>query len=121
MRWNEAWRSAVSAMIVAETGAAASVQRRTCTMLGWPRAERRASRLPTNVDLEDLHDQIENLRAYVHDLSESVSHRASRKLGRARHLATEAAHEAEEAMKDNLAASLVLALALGLVVGYFIR
>ncbi len=90
-------------------------------MLGWPKAERRASRLVTNVDLEDLHDQLDTLRTYIHDLSENGGHRADRGLGRARHFATEAAHEAEAAVKDNLAASLVLALGLGLVVGYFIR
>ncbi|HET9572446.1 MAG TPA: hypothetical protein VFP29_01825 [Methyloceanibacter sp.] len=90
-------------------------------MLSWPRAERKASRLFKDLDIEDLHDQLDSLRAYVHDLSQSAGTQASRRLGRARHFASDAAHDAEEAMKDNLAASLVLALGLGLVVGYFIR
>jgi ElaB/YqjD/DUF883 family membrane-anchored ribosome-binding protein len=90
-------------------------------MLSWPRSERRTPRLLKDLDIEDLHDQLDSLRAYVHDLSQSVGNQASHRLGRARHFASEAAQEAEEAMKDNLAASLVLALGLGLVVGYFIR
>ena len=90
-------------------------------MLSWPRAERRASRLVNGVDLDDLHEQIDNLRAYVNELAVSAGRNASRNYGRARDYAAETAHEAEELMKDNLAASLVLALGLGLVVGYLIR
>ncbi len=91
----------------------ASVQRRKRNMLSWPRAERKASRLFKDLDIEDLHDQLDSLRAYVHDLSPGAGTQASRGLGRARHFASDAAHDAEEAMKDNLAASLVLALGLG--------
>ena len=40
-------------------------------MLSWPRAERKASRLFKDLDIEDLHDQLDSLRAYVHDLSQA--------------------------------------------------
>ena len=74
-----------------------------------------------DIDLDDLYDQLENLRDYVHELWQSVGKSASRQYGRARAYTSEAAKEAEELMKDNLAASLILALGLGLVVGYLIR
>jgi ElaB/YqjD/DUF883 family membrane-anchored ribosome-binding protein len=93
-------------------------------MVSLARAERKAARLVTDVkdiDLDDLYDQLENLRDYVHELSQNVGKSASRQYGRARAYTSEAAQEAEELMKDNLAASLILALGLGLVVGYLIR
>jgi ElaB/YqjD/DUF883 family membrane-anchored ribosome-binding protein len=90
-------------------------------MLSWHRAERRTPRLLKDLDIEDLHDQLDSLRSYVNELTGTAGRSASRNYGRARDYATEAAHEAEDLMKDNLAASLVLALGLGLVVGYFIR
>jgi ElaB/YqjD/DUF883 family membrane-anchored ribosome-binding protein len=93
-------------------------------MVSLARAERKAARLVRDVkdiDRDDLYDQLENLRDYVHELSQNVGKSASRQYGRARDYASEAAQEAEELMKDNLAASLVLALGLGLVVGYLIR
>ncbi len=90
-------------------------------MMSLSRAERKAARLVNNLDLDDLHEQIDSLRAYVNELTGSAGRNASRQLGRARDFASGAAHDAEDAMKDNLAASLVLALGLGLVVGYFIR
>jgi ElaB/YqjD/DUF883 family membrane-anchored ribosome-binding protein len=93
-------------------------------MVSLARAERKAARLVRDVkdiDLDDLYDQLENLRDYVHEFSQSVGKSASRQYGRARAYTSEAAKEAEELMKDNLAASLILALGLGLVVGYLIR
>jgi ElaB/YqjD/DUF883 family membrane-anchored ribosome-binding protein len=84
------------------------------------RSERKLAQLK-NLDIDDLHDQIDTLRAYVNELTGSAGRSASRQFGRARDYASEAAHEAEDLMKDNLAASIVLALGLGLVVGYFIR
>ncbi len=84
------------------------------------RSERKLAQLK-NLDIDDLHDQIDTLRAYVNELTGSAGRSASRQFGRARDYASETAHEAEDLMKDNLAASLVLALGLGLVVGYFIR
>ena len=90
-------------------------------MWNLSRAERKATRLVKDLDIDDLHDQLDSLRTYVSELSQSVGTNASRQFGRARHFAAGAAHDAEDVMKDNLAASLVLALGLGLVVGYFIR
>ena len=84
------------------------------------RSERKLAQLK-NLDIDDLHEQIDSLRAYVNELTGSAGRSASRQFGRARDYASETAHEAEDLMKDNLAASLVLALGLGLVVGYFIR
>ena len=87
-------------------------------------AERKAARFVRDVkdlDIDDLYDQLDNLRDYVHELSAGVEKSASRQFGRARALASEAAHDAEETMKDNLAASLILAVGLGIVVGYFLR
>ena len=90
-------------------------------MMGWARAERKASRLVKDLDLDDIHDQIEALRGYVQDLSHSVGTSAQRQYGRTRDYASEAAHEAEETMKDHLAASLIIALGLGIAVGWLIR
>ena len=93
-------------------------------MVSLARAERKAARLVRDVkdiDLDDLYDQLENLRGYVNELSQSVGKSASRQYGRARAYTSQAAKEAEELMKDNLAASLILALGLGIVVGYLIR
>jgi ElaB/YqjD/DUF883 family membrane-anchored ribosome-binding protein len=93
-------------------------------MMSLARAERNAARLvreAKDIDIDDLREQLDSLRDYVHELSAGVGRSASRQYGRARNYASEAAEEAEELMKDNLAASLILALALGLVVGYFIR
>ena len=85
------------------------------------RPERSSLARLKDLDVDDLHDQIDTLRAYVNQLTGSAGMNASRQFGRARNYASGAAHEAEDLMKDNLAASLVLALGLGLVVGYFIR
>ena len=93
-------------------------------MVSLARAERKAARLVRDVkdiDVEDLYDQLDNLRDYVRQLAQNVGKGANRQYGRARDYASETAQEAEELMKDNLAASLILALGLGLVVGYFIR
>jgi ElaB/YqjD/DUF883 family membrane-anchored ribosome-binding protein len=93
-------------------------------MVSLARAERKAARLVRDVkdfDIDDLYDQLDTLKSYVHELSGSLGKRANRQFGRARDYASEAAEEAEDLMKDNLAASLILALGLGLVVGYFIR
>jgi hypothetical protein len=84
------------------------------------RPERSSLARLKDLDIDDLHDQIDTLRAYVNQLTGSGTS-ASRQFGRARDYASGAAHDAEDLMKDNLAASLVLALGLGLVVGYFIR
>jgi len=93
-------------------------------MVSLTRAERKAARLVRNVkdiDLDDLHDQLENLRGYVNELSQSIGKSASRQYGRARAYTSQAAKDAEELMRDNIAASLILVLGLGLVVGYLIR
>ena len=91
-------------------------------MVSLARAERKATKfVKDNFDIDDLHDQLDSLRAYVHELSASVGKGASRQFGRARGFASDAAHDAEETMKDNLAASLILAIGLGVVVGYFLR
>jgi ElaB/YqjD/DUF883 family membrane-anchored ribosome-binding protein len=93
-------------------------------MVSLARTERKAARLVRDVkdiDLDDLYDHLENLRDYVHELSQNVGKSASSQYGRARAYTSEAAQEAEELMKENLAASLILALGLGLVVGYLIR
>ncbi|MGH6831907.1 MAG: hypothetical protein ACRECM_02635 [Methyloceanibacter sp.] len=91
-------------------------------MVSLVRAERKAARfVKDKFDIDDLHDELDSLRAYVHELSASVGKGASRQFGRARDYASEAAQEAEEAMKDNLAASLILAVGLGIVIGYLIR
>jgi hypothetical protein len=91
-------------------------------MVSLTRAERKAARfVKDKLDIDDLHDQLDSLRAYVHELSASVGKGASRQFGRARDFASDAAHDAEEAMKDNLAASLILAVGLGIIVGYLLR
>ena len=93
-------------------------------MVSLARAERKAARLVRDVkdiDVEDLYDQLDNLRDYVRQLAQNVGKSANRQYGRARDYASETAQEGEDLMKDNLAASLILALGLGLVVGYFIR
>jgi hypothetical protein len=91
-------------------------------MWNLTRAERKASRFAKErLDVDDLYDQLDTLRAYAQALSSGLGKGASRQVGRASDFASEAAHEAEEAMKDHLAASLLLAVGFGIVVGYFIR
>jgi ElaB/YqjD/DUF883 family membrane-anchored ribosome-binding protein len=90
-------------------------------MVSLARAERKAARLVSNLDIDDLDDQLDNLRVYVQELSSALGRNAGRQFGRARAYASDAAQEAEEAMKDNLAASLIFAVGLGVVVGYLIR
>ena len=93
-------------------------------MVSLARSERKAARLvrgAKDIDLDDLYDHLENLRDYVHELSQNVGKSASRQYGRARAYTSQAAKEAEELMKDNIAASLILIIGLGLVVGYLIR
>ena len=87
-------------------------------MVSLTKAERKAATLVRDVkdiDLDDLYDQLENLRDYVHELSQSIGKSASRQYGRARAYTSEAAQEAEELMKENHAASLILALGLGTI------
>ena len=90
-------------------------------MLNLARAERKAARFANSLDLDDVYEQLDTLRGYVQELTQSAGKNASRQFGRARDYASEAAQEAEEAMKDNLAASLLIAAGIGVVVGYFIR
>ena len=68
-------------------------------MVSLARTERKAARLVRDVkdiDLDDLYDQLENLRDYVDELSQSVGKSASRQYGRARAYTSEAAKEAEK-------------------------
>jgi hypothetical protein len=91
-------------------------------MVSLARAERKAARfVKDNIDVDDLYDQLDSLRSYVHELSAGVGKSASRQFGHARDYASDAARDAEETMKDNLAASLILALGVGVVIGYFLR
>jgi hypothetical protein len=91
-------------------------------MIDLARAERKAARLvKSHLDVDDLYEQLDSLRDYVHQLSASVGKSAGREYGRARAYASETVDEAEELMKDHLAASLLLAVGLGMVVGYFVR
>ena len=91
-------------------------------MMSLARAERKATRfVKENLDIDDLHEQLDNLRGYLQELSASMGKGASRQFGRVRNFASDTAHDAEEAMKDNLAASLILAVGLGVLLGYFLR
>lgn len=91
-------------------------------MLGLARPERKSRGfIKGNFDLNELYDQIDSLRSYVSELSQSAGEGASRHYARARDYAADAAREAEETMKDNLAASLLLAVGVGVLVGYFLR
>ena len=89
--------------------------------MSWGRSEDRASRYLKELEVQDLREQIDNLRSYVKDLTGSFGRIANRQLGRARHRAVDAAEEAEEIMRDNLAASLIISLGVGVLIGYMIR
>ena len=92
-------------------------------MVSMSKAEQKASKFVNDVkdlDIDDLYDQLDNLRGYVNELSRSVGKSAKRGYRQARHAAADAAYEAEEAIRDNLAASLILAAGLGVIVGYLI-
>ena len=86
----------------------------------WGLAERKTSRFGSDLDLNDVYDQLDTLRGYVQNLSQSVGKSAGHSYGRARDLASDAAHDAEETMRDNLTASLVITLARGVAICYFI-
>ena len=90
-------------------------------MTSWGRTEQKASRLLKEYDADDLHDQLDAMRAYLKELTGSFGKIANRQWGRAGNFATDMAHDAEETMRDNLAASLVVALGVGVLVGYMIR
>lgn len=90
-------------------------------MMSWGRSEDRASRYLKELDVQDLNDQLDSVRAYLKDLTGTFGKVANRQWGRARHHALDTAEEAEELMKDNLAASLIIALGVGVLVGYMIR
>jgi ElaB/YqjD/DUF883 family membrane-anchored ribosome-binding protein len=86
----------------------------------WGFAERKPARFGSNLDLNDVYDQLDTLRGYVQDLSQSAGKSASHSYGQARKMASDTAHEAEDLMKDNLAASLLLTLGFGVAIGYLI-
>jgi ElaB/YqjD/DUF883 family membrane-anchored ribosome-binding protein len=90
-------------------------------MINFAKAERRASKLVSHLDIDDVYDQLDNLRAKVNELSPTLGSNAGRQFDRARAYASDTAREAEEVMKDNLVASLMLAVGLGLIIGYLIR
>jgi ElaB/YqjD/DUF883 family membrane-anchored ribosome-binding protein len=81
----------------------------------------KAARFVRDVNVDDLHDQLDSLRDYVNELTASAGTTANRRFKQARRAASSAAHDTEELVKDNVAASLVLAAGLGLVIGYLIR
>jgi ElaB/YqjD/DUF883 family membrane-anchored ribosome-binding protein len=90
-------------------------------MTSWGRVEQKAGRFLKELDAEDLHDQLDAMRAYLKDLTGAFGKIANRQWGRARDLATETAYEAEDTMKDNLTASLLVAVSVGVLIGYMIR
>lgn len=90
-------------------------------MTSWGRTEQKATKFLKELDADDVHDQLDAVRAYLKDLTGAFGKIANRQWGRAQHLATDTAHDAEETVRDNLAASLLVALGVGLFVGYMIR
>lgn len=90
-------------------------------MSRWARTEQQASKFLKELDADDLHDQLDAMRAYLKDLTGAFGKIANRQWGRTRDQAADTAHEAEAFMKDNLSASLVVALGIGVLVGYMIR
>ena len=90
-------------------------------MTSWGRAEHKAGKFLKELDADDLHDQLDSMRAYLKDLTGAFGKIANRQLGRAREQAVDTAQEAEDLMKDNLAASLIVTLGVGVLVGYMIR
>jgi ElaB/YqjD/DUF883 family membrane-anchored ribosome-binding protein len=90
-------------------------------MTSWGRAEHKAGKFLKELDADDLHDQLDSMRAYLKDLTGTFGKIANRQWGRAREQAVDTAQEAEDLMKDNLAASLIVALGVGVLVGYMIR
>jgi ElaB/YqjD/DUF883 family membrane-anchored ribosome-binding protein len=90
-------------------------------MTGWGGAEQKAGKFLKELDADDLHDQLNSMRAYLKDLTGAFGKIANRQWGHARERASDTAQEAEDLMKDNLAASLIVALGVGVLVGYMIR
>ena len=90
-------------------------------MTSWGRAEHKACKFLKEFDADDLHDQLDSMRAYLKDLTGAFGKIANRQWGRAREQAVDTAQEAEDLMKGNLAASLIVALGVGVLVGYMIR
>jgi ElaB/YqjD/DUF883 family membrane-anchored ribosome-binding protein len=90
-------------------------------MTSWGRAEQKTSKFLKELDAEDFHEQLDAMRAYLKDLTQSFGKVANRQWGRARGHAADTAQEAEELMRDNLTVSLVVALGVGVLVGYMIR
>lgn len=63
--------------------------------MSWGSAEGRASRYLKQLDVEDLNEQLDSVRAHLRDLTSSFGKIANRQWGRARHQALDAAEEAE--------------------------
>lgn len=90
-------------------------------MVSWAKTARASGRHLKELDVDDLHDRLSAVGAYLNDLTRAFGKMANRQWGNARELVTDTADDAEETIKGNLAASLILAIGLGVLVGYMIR
>ena len=82
---------------------------------------RETGRLLKRIDIPDLSDQLDVVRDYLQELTNSFSKIANRRLRNARERTLDTVEGTSEIMRDNPAASLVMALGVGLVIGYLIR
>jgi len=73
------------------------------------------------LEVKDFQKQLDSLRGYLSDLTDSFSKIASRRWRDVRGRVSDTAEETETIMQENLAASLVVALGVGILVGYLIR
>jgi len=91
------------------------------SMMSLGKAEHKVGGFIKNLDAHELYEQLDNMRAYLTELTAAFGKSANRQWGRGREVAIDAAHEAEDTLKNNLAVSLIIAMGVGVLVGYMVR
>jgi ElaB/YqjD/DUF883 family membrane-anchored ribosome-binding protein len=85
-----------------------------------PETERKGA-TSSIVDVYELAEKIEGIRADLRGLSSAVSRIANKQLGQVENETTETAHQVGEAIKQNPGSALAIALGLGFLFGIFMR
>ncbi len=83
--------------------------------------KREASRAGQAMDENELSSQVDNLRAELAGLTDTVSRMAGRQINRAQDYAQETAQEAEAAIRRNPLTAVAVAVGLGFLFGLLTR
>ncbi len=83
--------------------------------------KREASRAGQAMDEHDLSSQVDNMRAEIANLADTVTRMAGRQMNRAQDYAQETAEEAEAAIRRNPLTAVAVAVGLGFLFGLLTR